>query len=104
MPTLLRMMHYPKPFVAYGKNVLDNNSLNFAVSYGGGYRWIEDDYLLFFDGKNAKGLFNYKKDRLFQNNLVATFPEQVKKMETNVKAFIQQYNNRLIRNQLTYPR
>jgi phosphoglycerol transferase MdoB-like AlkP superfamily enzyme len=102
MPTLLHMIHYPKPFVAFGKDVFDSQSLNFSVSYGGAYRWIQDDYLLFFDGTKSKGLYNYKKDRLFRDNLLKTEPAKVRDMERNVKAFIQQYNNRLIRNQLIH--
>lgn len=103
MPTVLRLINYPKPFLAYGKDVFNPEALNFAVSYGGGYRWIQDDYLLFFDGNNSKGLYNYKTDRLFRQNLITAMPDRVSEMEKNLKAFIQQYNNRLIRNQLTYP-
>ncbi|MGC4036806.1 MAG: LTA synthase family protein [Chitinophagaceae bacterium] len=101
MPTLLSYLHYDKPYVAFGENVLEKDRMNFSVSYGGGYRWIEGDYLLFFDGLQTKSLYNYKTDRLFKNNLLEKNPEIVTRMERNLKAFIQQYNNRLIRNQLT---
>ncbi len=95
MPTVLSYLHYDKPYLAFGKDVLEKDRLNFSVSYGGGYRWIEDDYLLFFDGDKTKSLYNYKTDRLFKNNLVDKNPEIVVKLEKNLKAFIQQYNNRL---------
>ena len=101
IPSLLSYMNYDKPFLAFGENVFDKNRLNFSVSYTGGYRWIEDDYLLFFDGIKTRSLYNYKTDRLFKENLVDKNPEIVAKLERNLKAFIQQYNNRLIRNQLT---
>lgn len=100
MPSVLSYLHYDKPYVAFGKNVFDSTRLNFAVSYGGGYRWIEDDYILFFDEKESKSLYNYRKDRLFKENLLTKEPATVKKLETHVKAFIQQYNNRLLKNQL----
>ena len=101
IPSLLSYMNYDKPFLAFGENVFNKNRINFSVSYTGGYRWIEDDYLLFFDGIKTRSLYNYKKDRLFKENLVDRNPEIVAKLERNLKAFIQQYNNRLIRNQLT---
>ena len=101
IPSLLSYMNYDKPFLAFGENVFNKNRINFSVSYTGGYRWIEDDYLLFFDGIKTRSLYNYKKDRLFKENLVDKNPEIVAKLERNLKAFIQQYNNRLIRNQLT---
>lgn len=100
IPSLLSYMNYNKPFLAFGENVFDKNRMNFSVSYTGGYRWIQDDYLLFFDGIKTRSLYNYKKDRLFKENLVDKNPEIVAKLERNLKAFIQQYNNRLIRNQL----
>lgn len=100
-PSLLSYLNYDKPFLAFGENVFDKNRLNYSVSYTGGYRWIEDDYLLFYDGDKTRSLYNYKKDRLFKDNLVNKNPEIVAKLERNLKAFIQQYTNRLIRNQLT---
>jgi len=38
---------------------------------------------------------------LFNNNLVSKNPGQVASMEKTLKAYIQQYNNRLIQNRLT---
>ncbi len=101
MPSILSYLKYDKPYVAFGKNVFDKKKLNFAVSYGGGYRWIEDDWLLFFDGEKSKSLYNYRTDRLMKDNLINKDPELVARLERNLKAFIQQYNNRLLNNQLT---
>ncbi|MGB3235407.1 MAG: hypothetical protein WBA94_06025, partial [Ferruginibacter sp.] len=57
--------------------------------------------LLLIDGKKSSGLYQYKTDRLFNNNLVSKNPGQVASMEKTLKAYIQQYNNRLIQNRLT---
>jgi phosphoglycerol transferase MdoB-like AlkP superfamily enzyme len=100
MPSVLSYLHYEKPFFAFGKNVFDPQKLNFSVYYNSGYRWIENNYLLFFDGTTSKALFDYKNDRLLEKNLLDAEPDTVKRMERHLKAFIQQYNNRLIRNQL----
>lgn len=100
MPSVLSYLHYDKPFFAFGENVFDEHRLNFSVYYNSGYRWIENNYLLFFDGVHSKALFDYKNDRLLQHNLIDTKTDIVKEMEKKLKAFIQQYNNRLIRNKL----
>ncbi|HRP31881.1 MAG TPA: LTA synthase family protein [Agriterribacter sp.] len=102
MPSVLSYLHYPHPYFAFGKNVFDRYpaSLNFGVSYLNGYRWFEGDYLLFFDGKKSRSLHNYKTDPLFTHNLLKQEPERVREMERNAKAFVQQYTNRLIRNEL----
>jgi len=100
MPSILSYLNYNKPFFAFGENVFDPQRLNFSVYYNSGYRWIENNFLLYFDGKKSKSLFDYKKDKLLENNLIDSEPQIAERMERHLKAFIQQYNNRLIRNQL----
>lgn len=101
MPTVLHYMHYNKPFVAYGGNALDKSRMQFSVCYNGGYRWLEGDYLLFFDGTKSSSLFNFKTDRGFKNNLLGKEIHIATTMERHLKAFMQQYNNRLNENRLT---
>lgn len=103
MPTVLGYLHYNKPFVAFGNNVLDSTKENnsFAFQYSGGYRWFQGDYALFTDGDKIKEMYNYKTDRLFQNNLINTNSSVANDLNKRAKAFIQQYNNRLIENKLT---
>lgn len=102
MPTVLSYLNYQKPFLAFGENAFTRDRLNFSFYYNNGYYWIEHDYLLFFDGERSKSLYNYKKDRLFKDNLISKEQAIAAKMEIHLKAFIQQYNNRLVRNQLIY--
>lgn len=100
MPGVLSYLHYNKPYLAFGEKFTGGQRLNFAVFSGNEYRWIENDYLLFFDGKQSKALFNYKTDRFFSNNLLEAEKDTALLMEKHLKAFIQQYNNRLLRNKL----
>lgn len=100
MPSVLSYLNYNKPFFAFGENVFDPQRLNFSVYYNSGYRWIENNYLLYFDGTKSKSLFDYKNDKLLEKNLLDAEPAIAELMERRLKAFIQQYNNRLIRNQL----
>ncbi len=100
MPGVLSYLHYNKPYLAFGEKFTGNQRLNFAVFSGNDYRWIENNYLLFFDGKQSKALFNYRTDRSFSNNLLEVKKDTALLMEKHLKAFIQQYNNRLLRNKL----
>lgn len=103
MPTVLGYLNYDKPFLAYGNNVLDSTQKDhrFAYQYSGGYRWFQGDYLLMSDGQEPGSLYNWKTDRFLRNNLAQKKQDTVALIDRRLKAFIQQYNNRLIDNRLT---
>jgi hypothetical protein len=103
MPTVLSYLGYPKPYFAFGKNVFDPYAENFAINYNGGFQLFQDRYLLQLNGTQVAGLFDYQNDRLLKHNLVNEQPALEKGMEQKLKAFIQQYHNRLIQNQLLPP-
>lgn len=102
MPTVLGYLHYNKPFFAFGNDVLDSSQADnaFAFQYSGGYRWFQGDNALFTNGDGIKEMYNYKKDRLFKNNIAQQDSLTANRLNARVKAFIQQYNNRLIENKL----
>lgn len=101
MPTLLGMLHYDKPYVAFGRNVFSTEE-PFAFNYlNNTYQAFMGDYLLQFDGQKSIGLYNFKKDPAITRNLLVDGPAVVQKMETRLKAFIQQYNNRMVDDNLT---
>lgn len=100
LPTVLSYLNYDKPYFSFGFDALDPDADNFAVNNNEGtYRFYYQDFVLFNDGKKNLALYNFKKDRLLKQNLLGTVPRQ-SKMEEKLKAFIQQYNNRMINNQL----
>jgi len=101
MPTVLNYLNYDKPYFSYGFDAFDQQNDNFALNNNeGSYRLYWKDYVLFSDGKKTNGVYAFKKDRLLQHNLLGKLPAQ-SEMEKRLKAFIQQYNNRMIQNQLT---
>lgn len=59
--------------------------------------------MLQFDGKRSIALFDFKKDESLANNLVKdpAYKDNVVYMEEKIKAIIQQYNNRMVENNLT---
>lgn len=101
MPTLLSMLGVEDKYVAFGNNMFDKNSPHFAFNYfNGSYQLIEDEWILQFTNEKTTGFYNVIEDRLLQYNLVDKhFAEQLI-MERRIKALIQQYNNRMIDNDL----
>ncbi|WEK21805.1 MAG: sulfatase-like hydrolase/transferase [Candidatus Pedobacter colombiensis] len=102
MPTVLNYLNYNKPYFALGFDAFDKNPDNFAVNNNDGtFSFYQGDYLLINDGKVNLSLYNLKTDRLTKNNILEKEPLVAQKMEKYLKAFIQQYNNRMIENKLT---
>ncbi|MFM6953672.1 MAG: LTA synthase family protein, partial [Sphingobacteriaceae bacterium] len=100
MPTVLGILNYNKPYFAFGFDALAPNNERFEVNNNdGSYRLYWKDDLLVNDGDKTSAIYHYKTDRLLKVNLVGKISEQAE-LEKKLKAFIQQYNNRMIHNQL----
>ena len=105
MPTLLSILGYDKPYIAFGKNLLADSTSNWAVNYcNDAYQYVEDSLLLLFDGQKPTALYNYVGDPLQKNNLLhsqqATYQTIVHRMALRLKAIIQSYMSRMTENQL----
>ncbi len=101
-PTVLNYLNYDQPYFAFGFDAFKEGQENFVVNNNDGtFNFYQGDYLLIHDGENSIALYNIKEDRLNENNLVNTLPEIQSEIEKHLKAFIQQYTNRMIENNLT---
>jgi phosphoglycerol transferase MdoB-like AlkP superfamily enzyme len=101
MPSVLSLLGYDKDFLAYGTNLFDSTAQHFSIHNASGlFGLIKEGYLLEFDGTNSTGLYDLKKDSLQKSNLVGKGLEVKKDLEIFMKAFLQQYNNRIIENRL----
>ena len=102
MPSVLGYLNFDEPFVAFGRNLFGEDERPFALNYKDNvYQYFEGDYLLQFDGTVSVGLYDIKTDKLMSTNILPDFPEVAGSMEEKLKALIQQYNNRMIADQLT---
>jgi len=101
MPTVLNYLGYDHDFIAFGNDMFNPDTAHFTVNYYSDvYQIIEGETILQFDGEKTIGLYDLKKDRLNKKNLVGLgFPIE-NKLLTKLKAFIQEYNRRLIDNDL----
>jgi phosphoglycerol transferase MdoB-like AlkP superfamily enzyme len=101
MPSVLSILGYDKGFLAYGTNLFDSTTQHFSIHNASGlFGLIKDGYLLEFDGINSTGLYDLKRDSLQKINLIGKALEKKKNLEVFMKAFLQQYNNRIIENRL----
>lgn len=103
MPTVLNYLHYDEPYFAFGSDALKPGRDNFVLNNNAGsYNFYYKDYMMSYDGLKPTSLHNLKQDRLMKTELLQQHPAILDTMQTKMKAFIQQYNNRMIENKLTY--
>ena len=100
LPTVMGMLHYPKPYFAFGIDVLNTPKEDtWAVNYLNGiYQYVKDGYVLQFDGKNSIGMYALT-DSLMRHNLVNQLPQQ-ERCERELKAIIQKYMERMTQDRL----
>lgn len=100
-PTLLHLLGYDKPYLAFGNDLLAASpDETWAFSYNAGiYQLVKGDLMLQFDGMKTTAVYRFKTDRLLKENLVGRLPEQ-QPMEQLLKAIIQQYMSRMNENRL----
>lgn len=103
MPTVLQLLGYDKPYLAFGKDLINTPAEETsAVNYNNGiYQYIKNDYMMQFDGTRVTGMYKFKTDLFLKQNLVGKVPEQAQ-MEKELKAIIQQYMITIGEDRLTY--
>ena len=100
LPTIMGLLHYPKPYFAFGIDVLNTPAdKTWAVNYLNGiYQYVKHGHVLQFDGLQTKAVYSLT-DSLMKNNLKGTIPQQ-QEMERELKAIIQQYMERMTQDRL----
>ena len=100
LPTVLGMLHYPKPYFAFGIDVLNTPAEDtWAVNYLNGiYQYVKHGHVLQFDGQRTRAVYALT-DSLMKHNLVGSCPDQ-ESMEHELKAIIQQYMARMTQDRL----
>ncbi len=98
MPSILGYLNHNKPFIAFGRNLFNSKEEKpFAVNYSNGcYQLLMDDYVMIFDGSKVLAMYNFKEDSLLTRNLQGKSLDRQMEMERLLKAIIQQYNARMI--------
>ena len=99
LPSIIDYLNIDTSFVSFGNSIW--NDKGFAVNYLNNiYQYFEEGHLLQFNGEESIALYAVEKDSLLKNNLLLQRPELHQKMENHLKAYIQEYNHRMIHNKL----
>ena len=95
MPTLLNLIGHDKPYVAFGKDLLNTSTEEtWGVNYQNDiYQLIQGDYLIQFDGRETKAVYCFREDPLLKHNLLQS--NQQPSLERKLKAIIQSYMQRM---------
>ena len=101
LPTVMGMLNYPKPYIAFGIDLFNTPAEDtWAVNYLNGiYQYVKHDHVLQFDGQHTTALYALS-DSLMQNNLMNHHNKVQSQMELELKAIIQQYMYRMTHDQL----
>ena len=100
MPTILEYLGYDLPYLSFGKDLFTTPAENtWAATYFNGiYIYMKHGYALLFDGTNSTKVYALN-DYEMSRSLLDSIPYQTE-METELKAIIQQYIERMIKNKL----
>lgn len=102
LPTLLDLLGIRQTMVSFGHNVFSPSSPHFAVNSAGEmYQMIEGNYVLHFNGEQVTGFYDKKQDPNLKHNLAHRPPAEMKKMLRTLKAYLQEFTQRMTKNQLT---
>ena len=99
MPTLLGILNYPNPYVAFGKDLLKTApDSSWTVNYSNGiYQYLQCDTLIQFDGTKVTGVYDLHGTNILDRRLNTPPSGHVIKL----KAIIQQYMSRMVNDKLT---
>ncbi|MDE6117318.1 MAG: sulfatase-like hydrolase/transferase [Duncaniella sp.] len=101
MPTLLNYVGYDRPYIAFGKDILNTPAEDtWAFNWDFYPQYFKGNYVMRTDGENVTEIFNYVDDPLLTNNLKGKF-EGEHEMERELQAIIQSYMQRMSADNVT---
>ena len=95
-PSIVDLVGYEKPINSWGRSLFSNSGKPFSIHFSGTvYHFITDKYILVFDGNSVIGIYD-KEDQWLSNNLKENSNINFSNQEKYLKAFMQDYMNRII--------
>ena len=96
MPTLLNLVGYDRPYIAFGKDLLSTPAeQSWAFNWNSLPTYIEGDYMMIYDGTNVSALYNIRTDRYEEHNLAGKGLEVEQTMKRRTQAIMQSYLERM---------
>ena len=105
MPSILDYLHFDQSFIAFGNSIFDHSSTPFALNYLNELYQIIDQHqhLTLFDGKIIRDVFDVSKTWTLGDATAIRDTDKWNQALLFQQAIIQQYNQRILNNQLTFP-
>jgi phosphoglycerol transferase MdoB-like AlkP superfamily enzyme len=104
LPTILEISGYKGNYFSFGESALDSSSKGCAIQYYNNiYQMVQYPYVLLMTNGEAFYLGNAEADATMQVNLLANEKQIAIEMAKQLKAVIQTYNNRLVKNKTYVP-
>ena len=101
-PSIVDLIGYDKPLNSWGRSVFSHLGQPFSINYSGTvYHFSMDNYTLVFDGNEVIGVYDIN-DYWLENNIINNKTIDFSNEETYLKAFIQDYMDRIIDKKLNY--
>jgi phosphoglycerol transferase MdoB-like AlkP superfamily enzyme len=101
LPTILDLLHISTIHSSMGASMLDTQSPHFAVVTDGTmYAIFDNQHALLNDLEKTVGLYNYRQDPLFKNNLQARYPDETKRLEQLLYSYIQEASYAIAKNKI----
>ena len=100
MPTLLNLINYDQPYIAFGSDAFTENDTRSAFHFVNGlYQITSGNYCLLFNGEESVALYE-KSDLRHKDNLIKKETKIVLDLENTLKAYLQEYSQRMRENKL----
>ena len=102
MPSVLDYLDYDEPFISFGNSILRPLEDHFAITFQNGiYQFIENGYALIYNQNEGPiALYHFETDPLLKNDLLRTSQSTLNEMVKKIESIIQEYNRRMIRNEM----
>lgn len=101
MPTILNYLGYDQSYFAFGNDLFDDRADHFAVNYPGNvFQLIWDNWVIQHNETQTTALYDRGRDPMLRDNLVGKNDSVQSRMESKIKAVIQQHNNRMVDNRM----
>lgn len=98
LPSALDLLGYNKPFFSFGKSFRSTANPTALIYYGGNYHLFNDSLIYFINNNELNRAYNYRRDSVLYFNLLRQQPRLDSSVLGSYKAFLQTYNETLIKN------
>ena len=103
VPSVLDYLNYRETFFALGSSVFNSTENGYAVNFlNGTYQLIQDNYSFILDTLTGSKLYNLVADPLQRTSIYPSETTKVQKMDSLIKAILQQHNRAMIENKMYF--